>query len=164
MQRSHAPLRSLHPPSHAPVELGHTVHPEALVLRLADRPYPVMTSYLGTTLVASDPVEVVTGPAVWRVLDLLPARPVGPPVPLGVWLGYLGYALGTRDAPAAAGDGARGPRRRRCCAGMGPSPRSVRTGAAGSMDAVPGPVGWPSTLRRRAPCPRFRPHAGPRSR
>jgi len=104
VQRSHAPLRSLHPPSHAPVELGHTVHPEALVLRLADRPYPVMTSYLGTTLVASDPVEVVTGPAVWRVLDLLPARPVGPPVPLGVWLGYLGYALGTRDAPAAAGD------------------------------------------------------------
>jgi anthranilate/para-aminobenzoate synthase component I len=97
VHRSLAPPRSLHPPPRAPLELDTCVRPEALVLRLADRRYPVMTSYLGTTLVASDPVEVVTGPAVWQVLDR-------PPAALGAWLGYLGYALGGRDRAAARGD------------------------------------------------------------
>jgi len=81
------------------IDVGRAVRPEDLVLALADRPYPVMTSYLGTTLVAADPVEVLTGPDVWDALEV-PIRP-RTATPAGAWLGYLGYALGVRDHHAA---------------------------------------------------------------
>jgi anthranilate/para-aminobenzoate synthase component I len=86
------------------ITLGDAVRAEDLVLALADRPYAVMVRYLGTTLVAADPVEVVAGPAVWGALDIpVRARTAGP---LGGWCGYLGYDLGARDEssprPAAA--------------------------------------------------------------
>jgi anthranilate/para-aminobenzoate synthase component I len=92
------------PPSRAVIDVGCAVRPEELVLALADRPYPVMTSYLGTTLVAADPVEVLTGSAIWDALEV----PTDPRTadPLGAWLGYLGYALGVRDArPPRTGAG-----------------------------------------------------------
>jgi anthranilate/para-aminobenzoate synthase component I len=79
--------------------VGAAVRPEDLVAALADRPYPVMTSYLGTTLVAADPIEVVTGTAVWDALDITVRSTTT--VPSGAWLGYLGYDLGTRERRAA---------------------------------------------------------------
>ena len=75
---------------------------EELVQALAHRPYAVMVRYLGTTLVAADPLEVVTGPAVWEALDI-PVRPRSGG-PLGGWLGYLGYDLGVRGATARSAD------------------------------------------------------------
>ncbi len=88
------------PPSRTVRALGCAVRPDDLVLALADRPFPVMTSYLGSTLVASDPVEVLAGPAVWDALEV----PVAPrtAAPVGAWLGYLGYTLGVRNHPSAA--------------------------------------------------------------
>ena len=82
------------------IALGCAVRPDDLVLALADRPYPVMTSYLGSTLVASDPVEVLAGPAVWDALEVPIAPRTG--APHGAWVGYLGYALGVRGEASVA--------------------------------------------------------------
>lgn len=93
-----APARSPRPTrrvARGAIAIGTAVRPEDLVRALADRPYPVMTSYLGTTLVAADPIEVVTGPAVWAALDVRVRTTTA--APLGAWLGYLGYDLGTRE-------------------------------------------------------------------
>jgi anthranilate/para-aminobenzoate synthase component I len=63
--------------------------PSALLAQLAARPYPAMAGFLGTTVVAADPVEVVTGADVWDALRI-PAD--GAPAPLAdAWIGYVGY-------------------------------------------------------------------------
>lgn len=63
--------------------------PLALLAQLAGRPYPVMAGFLGTILVAADPVEVVVGPGVWDALEI---SADGAPAPLAdAWIGYVGY-------------------------------------------------------------------------
>jgi anthranilate/para-aminobenzoate synthase component I len=92
--------------SMGPFPAGIDVRPAELLAHLADRSYPVRTSFLGTTLVAADPSEIVCGPAVWEVLRRSPQRDVMGLA--GAWMGFLGYdlALGAGTlAPACADPG-----------------------------------------------------------
>ena len=74
-----------------PTHAGVGVRSADVLAQLVDRAYPVMTSFLGMTLVAADPSEVVRGPAVWEVLRRPPrAEALGP---TGGWMGFLGYDL-----------------------------------------------------------------------
>jgi anthranilate/para-aminobenzoate synthase component I len=75
------------------VRVAGRIRPEQLLAALADRPWPALARHGEVTVVASDPVEVVQGPAVWEAL----ARPaVGPPLPApmaGGWIGLLADGL-----------------------------------------------------------------------
>ena len=67
-------------------------HPEDLVGRLLQRRYPVLACCENRVFVATDPVEVVTGRAVWDALDRIPlCGGAGE----GWWFGLLAYDLGT---------------------------------------------------------------------
>jgi para-aminobenzoate synthetase/4-amino-4-deoxychorismate lyase len=81
--------------------LALSIGPDALLGHLADRPYPVLAGFLGTTLVAADPVEVIGGDDTWGVLET-PARPGGGTL-AGSWLGYVGYAVRSGVAYPDAG-------------------------------------------------------------
>jgi anthranilate/para-aminobenzoate synthase component I len=80
--------------------------PDALLAQVADRPGAVLTGFLGTVLVATEPVESVVGRDVWEALAVPADGPAGGLD--GAWIGYLGYgpppgepAAGT--APARLG-------------------------------------------------------------
>lgn len=92
----------------APVLLVHVpgrIRPDRLLAALADRPWPVLAHHGGVTVVASDPVETVTGPGVWDVLAMPVAPGVAAPM-AGGWIGLLSDALaGTIERlPAPAPD------------------------------------------------------------
>ena len=70
---------------------GLPADPEGLVGRLGQRRYPVMACAGSRVVVAADPVEVVTGRAVWDALERIPLGGAGPE---GWWVGLLSYDLG----------------------------------------------------------------------
>lgn len=84
--------------------LSRAPGPSALMSQLAGRPDLVRAGFLGSTLVAVDPVEVATGSDVW---DALAVRAGGEPSLEGTWIGYVGYG----PAPGSGAPGAPGPSR-----------------------------------------------------
>lgn len=68
---------------------------ESLLAALATRDRPVLASFADHVVVAADPVEVVTGEAVWDALAIPHrSRSAGAPAIAGGWIGLLGYDLG----------------------------------------------------------------------
>lgn len=65
---------------------------------IADRTYPVVVHFHGSTIIACDPSEVVRGDDVWGVLRTMPSPQEGL---AGSWIGVLGYdlALSGDDTP-----------------------------------------------------------------
>ena len=69
--------------------------PEALLAALADRDRPVLAAFAGHVIVASDPIEVVTGADAWDAVAIACApRSERPHTVAGGWIGLLGYDLG----------------------------------------------------------------------
>lgn len=67
--------------------------PERLLGAVLHRRYPVLACAGARVFVATDPVEVVTGRAVWDALGRIPLDGGGPGD--GWWMGLLSYDLGT---------------------------------------------------------------------
>jgi para-aminobenzoate synthetase component 1 len=68
---------------------------EALLGALADRDRPVLAAFAGHVIVATDPVEVVSGAEVWDALATrCEPRSRGPTAAAGGWIGLLAYDLG----------------------------------------------------------------------
>jgi para-aminobenzoate synthetase component 1 len=70
-----------------------------LLAHIADRPYPVLAGFLGTTLVAADPVELVAGDGVWQSMAT-PVRRGGGSLS-GAWIGFAGYGSSPHDAASS---------------------------------------------------------------
>jgi anthranilate/para-aminobenzoate synthase component I len=86
------------------------VSAENLLAALAHRPWPVLARHGDLTVVASDPVETVTGPDVWDVLAADPLPSVAASM-AGGWMGLLsdGFAGTIEHLPSPAPDPAGAP-------------------------------------------------------
>ena len=73
--------------------LPHPVDPVSALAALAAWDRPALVRHAGVTVVAADPAEAVTGPAVWEALARSGRRP-GPAPMAGGWIGLLSYDLG----------------------------------------------------------------------
>ena len=73
--------------------LPHPVDPVSALAALAAWDRPALVRHGGVTVVAADPAEAVTGPAVWDALARSGRRP-GPAPMAGGWIGLLSYDLG----------------------------------------------------------------------
>ena len=73
--------------------LPDPVDPVSALAALAGRDRPALVRHGGVTVVAADPAEAVTGPAVWDALARSGRRP-GPAPMAGGWIGLLSYDLG----------------------------------------------------------------------
>ena len=73
--------------------LPHPVDPVSALAALAGWDRPALVRHGGVTVVAADPAEAVTGPAVWDALARSGRRP-GPAPMAGGWIGLLSYDLG----------------------------------------------------------------------
>lgn len=78
--------------------------PSALLAQLTARPDAVLAGFLGSTLVAADPIEVATGTEVWEALAV---RAGADPSLEDSWIGYIGYG----SAPGSGASGPPGPSR-----------------------------------------------------
>lgn len=76
-------------------QLDRATRPEALLGALTGRERPVLTAFAGHVIVAAEPVEVVTGLAVWDALEIrCEPESRGPEAAAGGWIGLLAYDLG----------------------------------------------------------------------
>ncbi len=73
--------------------LPDPVDPVSALAALAGWDRPALVRHGGVTVVAADPAEAVTGPAVWDALARSGRRP-GPAPMAGGWIGLLSYDLG----------------------------------------------------------------------
>lgn len=75
------------------VPVPGVVHPDRLLGALAGRAWPALARHGDVTVVASDPVETVEGPAVWDALAApIDRTPAAAPM-AGGWIGLLGDGL-----------------------------------------------------------------------
>ena len=73
--------------------LPDPVDPVAALSALAGRDRPALVRHGGVTVVAADPAETVTGPAVWDALSAPPQARLPQAAMAGGWIGLLSYDL-----------------------------------------------------------------------